>query len=118
MTNLRQTYPAVTDYRGIDLDPNMLNQKMAVMLDLSLILTVGELETWEDHSELAWQGSSTLDKAYNYYDAMAQQDQILKDQGLRDPNSPFLFELHVLPDTGHDSGASGAAVAEMMFPSP
>lgn len=117
MTNLHQTYPVITDYNDIDLDPDALNLKLNAMLDLNLILTVGELETRENHPDLAWQGFSTLDKCLNFYDAMFEQDRILKDQGLRHPDSPFGFELHVLPDVGHDARASGAAVADIMFPS-
>jgi pimeloyl-ACP methyl ester carboxylesterase len=116
MRNLPKTYPAITDYDGIDLDFNQLRQKLAAMLDLHLILTVGQLETWEDHPDLAWQGFSTLDKAINYYDVMALEAQALKDQGFRDSESPFLFEFHVLPGVAHDSGASGAAVGRLMFP--
>lgn len=116
MDNLRQNFPVITDFSGIALGQRDLDQKLLAMLDLNLILTVGEYETAPDHPELSWQGLSTLDKAFNFYDAMEQKDHMFKAIGSRDPNSPFLFELHVLPETGHDSRASGYAVGRLMFP--
>jgi len=100
---------------GIALTPAEFDDKINRMLGLRLFLIAGGMETWEDHPELAWQGKSTLDKTRNYHDAL-KQEHARRLRASQPVPKEFPWELHILPDVGHDASASGVKAKELLFP--
>ena len=47
---------------------------------------------------------------------MAEEDKKLKIKGVRSKDKPFQFNLHIMPDVGHDSNAAAANAVGLLFP--
>ena len=96
---------------------DQIDRKLNQMLDLKIFIIAGEKETGqENRPERDWQGKSTLEKAHNFYKAMKKEDKRLKEKGIRLPSKPYRFELHIIPDVGHNSHATAAKAIELLFP--
>ncbi|MCK4821050.1 alpha/beta hydrolase, partial [bacterium] len=99
------------------LTDEQIDRKLNQLLDLKIFIIAGEKETGqEDRPKRDWQGKSTLEKAHNFYKAMKKEDKRLKEKGIRSPSKPYRFELHIIPDVGHNSHATAAKAIELLFP--
>ena len=117
LDNLEKTFGPQIQADDFKLNDDQINQKLNQMLDLNIFIIAGEKETvQEDRPERDWQGKSTLEKARNFYKAMRQEDKRLKQKGIRSSAKAYPFELHIIPNTGHDSHATAATANKLLFP--
>ena len=117
LDNLEKTFGPQIQADDFKLNDDQINQKLNQMLDLKIFIIAGEKETvQEDRPERDWQGKSTLEKAQNFYKAMRQEDKRLKQNGIRSSAKAYPFELHIIPNTGHDSHATAAKANKLLFP--
>lgn len=117
LDNLEKTFGPQIQADDLKLNDEQIDQKLNQMLDLKIFIIAGEKETvQEDRPERNWQGKSTLEKAQNFYKAMKEEDRRLKQKGVRSPFKPYQFELHTIPNVGHDSFATAAKATELLFP--
>jgi len=101
----------------LKLTDSELDQKLNQVLDLKLFIIAGEDDTWIDNRpERSWQGKHRFERAQNFYKIMKEEDQRLKTKGIRSKDKPFQFKLHTMQGVGHNSNASAANAAELLFP--
>lgn len=117
LDNLERTFGPQIQADDLKLNNDQIDQKLAQMLDLKIFIIAGGKETeQEDRPERDWQGKSTLEKAKNFYKAMRDEDWRLKEKSLRSPSKPYPFELHIIPNVGHNSHATAGKAIELLFP--
>ena len=116
LDRLEKTFGPQINAEDLRLTDSEIDQKLNQMLDLKIFIIAGEKETLTDTSDRSWQGKSTLKKARNFYNIMKEEDKRLKQKGIRSSAKPYLFELHIIPNTGHNSHATAAKAKKLLFP--
>lgn len=116
LDDLEKTFGPQIQADDLKLNYGQIDQKLAQMLDLKIFIIAGEKETLTDTSNRSWQGKSTLEKAHNFYKTMRDEDLRLKEKGLRPKSKPYQFELHTIPDVGHNSHETAKKAIELLFP--
>lgn len=117
LDNLEKTFGPQIHADDLKLNDYQIEQKLNRMLDLKIFIIAGEKETeQEDRAERDWQGKSALEKAQNFYKAMREEDKRLKEKGIRSSSKPYQFELHIIPNVGHNSHATATQAIEAFFP--
>lgn len=117
LDNLEKTFGPQIRADDLELEDEQIDQKLNQMLDLKIFIIAGEEETYqENRPERNWQGKSTLEKAKNFYKAMREEDKRLKQKGLRSLSKPYQYELHIIPNVGHNSHETAQKASELLFP--
>ena len=117
LDNLEETFGPQIKADDLKLTDAEIDQKLNQMLDLKIYIIAGEKETvQENRPERDWQGKSTLEKAQNFYKAMRKEDGRLKQAGLRPSSKPYQYELHIIPNVGHNSHKTAKKANELLFP--
>lgn len=93
-----------------------MNHKLADLFDLELIIIAGEKDETIGNDGANWQGRSVAERARKYFEAMKQLHGEMKKSGHRSRETPFRFQLVLLPEVGHDHVASAAAAQQRLFP--
>lgn len=117
LDRLEKTFGPQINAEDLRLTDSEIEQKLNQLLDLKIFIIAGEKETGqEDRPKRDWQGKSTLKKAHNFYKAMRDEDLRLKEKGVRPKSKPYQFELHTIPDVGHNSHETAKKAIELLFP--
>jgi len=117
LDNLEKTFGPQIKADDMKLTESQVERKIDKMLDLKIFIIAGELENVPgDVTKMDWQGKSTLERAHNFHKAMKDEDLRLKEKGVRAKSKSYLFELHTIPNVGHNSGETAKKAIELLFP--
>jgi hypothetical protein len=117
MDDLEKNFGPHIKANDLKLSTAELDKKLNRMLDLKFFIIAGEKETvQENRPERDWQGKSTLEKTQNFYQTMREEDLRLKEKGVRPKSKPYQFELHIMPDVGHNAFPSADKTIELLLP--
>jgi hypothetical protein len=117
LDDLEKTFGPQIKADDLKLNDDQIDRKLDRMLDLKIYIIVGEQENKQANKhEFDWQGKSTLEKAKNFYAAMREEDRKLKQKGIRSKSKPYQYELHILPNVGHDSHETAKKANQLLFP--